>query len=162
MGHDGGVRRIAALSLAPALVVAACGGGVGIQRTPLPVPSVATTAAPARQAYLEQANAICGAADREVRKRLAALADQTVEALTDFVGAVFVPVWRQALAALRALTPPAGDEALLEELWADLEAHLDEIEAAPRAFVDRESSLMAELGDRFDAYGLTSCGTSRS
>jgi hypothetical protein len=28
--------------------------------------------------------------------------------------------------------------------------------------VDRESSLMAELGDRFDAYGLTSCGTSRS
>lgn len=164
MGHDEGVRRFAALFLAPAVVVAACGGDLGTQRTPLPLPSVATTvAAPAaRQAYLAQANAICRAADQEIGTQLAALPQQTVESLTAFVGAVFVPVWRQALAALRALTPPAGDEALLEELWADVERQLDEIEAAPRVFVEREASPMAELGDRFDAYGLTSCGTRRS
>lgn len=166
MGHDEGVRRFAALCLAPAVVVAACGGDLGTQRTPLPLPSVATTLAAtapaARQAYLAQANAICSAANQEIGTQLAALPQQTVESLTAFVGAVFVPVWRQALAALRALTPPAGDEALLEELWADVERQLDEIEAAPQAFVQREASPMAELGDRFDAYGLTSCGTRRS
>ncbi len=62
----------------------------------------------------------------------------------------------------RAITPPPGDEALLEQLWADLERQLDELEAAPRRFIERDASLLDEFSDRFDGYGLSACGTSRS
>ncbi len=158
------MRRAAALALVGAL--AACGGGEAVRRTPLPIPPVATTvaatASAARQSYLEQANAICLAANQEIGGRLAELPEQTVDTLSAFVGDVFVPVWRRAIAELRAITPPPGDEALLEQLWADLERQLDELEAAPRRFIERDASLLDEFSDRFDGYGLSACGTSRS
>ena len=63
------------------------------------------------------------------------------------------------LDALRALTPPPGDAATIKTLLDDQAKVMDAIEADPNTFTKLAADPFAEVDTRWDAYGLTQCGS---
>lgn len=131
-----------------------------------------STFTPEKQAYVAKADAVCKAAD----EKISALEDSTFETFpppldkwATFLAAV-VENYRPALAQLKALPPPAGDEATLSKLWADLDSQLKQFgEAAELARAGKQEEfdnavrpLFAasdETNERQRAYGFQACGS---
>jgi len=74
---------------------------------------------------------------------------------------VVVPAFKDQLAQLRALTPPAGDEAELESIFAAAGRAIARLEADPAIFNDSAAvrAQLAEAKRLGRRYGFFDCGT---
>jgi len=165
-----------ALCCALALLVGACG------EESSEVPDEFTELVPSRIDYIIDADTICARVDAGLRTeaevRLGVGAnDFTVtpsgeivfkpgrapspEALMRFSERTLVPALRDQLADLRALTPPAGDEARVGAIYASAERGVNRLAADPGLAIDREA-VRRELSRARRAarrYGFATCGT---
>jgi hypothetical protein len=84
--------------------------------------------------------------------------DARIEA---FGAETVVPAFRRQLADLRALTPPSGDEATVDEIYAAADRGIDALEADPSLFTDSDAvrAELAEARRLGRAYGFFDCGT---
>jgi hypothetical protein len=133
-----------------------------------PAPTSADQApAGARAAYLQQGNAVC----KDIAQQYAVLsehrlANQTTDKqfLHDADDLITGEVAR-----LRALPPPAGDEATVADLLAKAQQQVADDQQATTAFADgsmgryqdaagKERTDAATANRAFNAYGLTECG----
>ena len=164
-----------ALFLCAALV--ACGDDGGSDVTTEAGPLV-----PSKRDYIVQADTICANSDQiieteaEIRFKIDS-SDFTVTPSGDivfkpgrrpsdaeierFATQVILPAFREQLADLRGLTPPAGDEVTVAEIYDAAEAGIGRLQGDPAIFSDsaavrRELSEAQSLGRR---YGFFNCGT---
>jgi hypothetical protein len=131
-----------------------------------------STFTPEKQDYVAKADAVCKAAD----EKISALEDSTFETFPPPLEkwATFLPAvvenYRPALEQLKALPPPAGDEATLSKLWADLDSQLGQFgEAAELAKAGKQEDFdkaiqpvfaaSDETDERQRAYGFQVCGS---
>jgi hypothetical protein len=137
---------------------------------------------PSKRDYIVQADTICANSDQiieteaEIRFKIDS-SDFTVTPSGDivfkpgrrptdaeierFAKQVILPAFREQVADLRGLTPPAGDEATVTEVYDAAEAGIDRLQGDPAVFSDsaavrRELSEAQSLGRR---YGFFNCGT---
>lgn len=143
-----------ATTLAGALV--GCGGDDDAD-----VDSAATTTAQSitKAEFLAQANAICAAGNAEIDAALAGVTETTTEEeLTTIINEQVVGSVRTQIADIRALGFPDGDAELLDAIFTDSEAALDQVAADPiGTFVDTTEDPFADLNARLADYGLTAC-----
>jgi hypothetical protein len=161
-----------------ALALAGCGGDDGDD----PVTTDVDALVPSKRDYVIQADTICARADQAIQTeaevslgidssdfRLTPSGEAVFlpgrapspERIRRFGEEVVVPTLREQLADLRALTPPRGDEATVNEIYDRAERGLERLEADPAAFSDRDAVRRAltearRLGRR---YGFFDCGT---
>ena len=162
--------------LVPALI-AGCGGGDDDGAT-----VSADELVPSKRDYIVQADTICANAQQGIETEAEAefkisSEDFTVTPAGEIVfkpgrrpsdaqierfGAeTVVPVFREQLADLRALTPPSGDEATVAEIYDAADRGVDALRADPSLFTDSDA-VRAELADARRlgrAYGFFDCGT---
>lgn len=113
--------------------------------------------APTKAAYIAEADDLCIASDDQLEVIVQDLPDsfeapETQAAITDEI----IPLYRDLIEDLRALTPPEGDEEATAAVYDALEQVIDEIEEDPS---------VADSGDAFDSpnalaedYGFEICG----
>ena len=168
-------RRLLALLL-PTLIAlfAACGGGDEAQAPPPSAPAPAEAAAPAetdgerltKAEWIEQADALCAQAEDE----LDALG--TPETLADIAALVprAIEISEEQLGKLKALRPPAADEATLARALDLLEQQIDVLRRLGEAATAGDGAAVGEiategstLNDEADSiaqsYGLEVCGS---
>jgi hypothetical protein len=81
-------------------------------------------------------------------------------AIEDFVHGTAVPNLREELDEVRAITPPAGDEARVAAIYDAAARAVDHLEADPATFADDEAvrRLFADARRVGRRYGLRECG----
>lgn len=89
--------------------------------------STTTTIDPEKQAFLAAGDAICGEMNDRVEGLMAPFGEAGPSTPEDAAGAITATVVfiDQAIAELRELPAPPGDEAELEEMYAEVDALLD-------------------------------------
>jgi hypothetical protein len=165
-------RRILIVALAGAIGLSACGGSSNKQSgavettTTTAEPTTTTTLAPVtKAAYVQQANAIC----QVMNDKTKALGDPG-----DDLAAVIVlfekgkQITADALAGLRALRMPTGDDAILNGIWAKVDTLIADIDQAILAVRAGDQKKFMAVIDQLDqhekaansastAYGLNVC-----
>ena len=81
-------------------------------------------------------------------------------AIEDFALGTAVPNLREELAELRAITPPAGDQAEVAAIYDAASRAVDRLEADPATFADDAAvrRLFADAWRTGRRYGLQECG----
>lgn len=139
---------LAALLSAAALFAAGCGGGDD---------SSSDEAAPTKTAYIAEGDAICKTSQTQFEAIVKDLpndveAPESQAAISDEV----VPLYRDQIEQLRALTPPEGDEDVTAEIYDAAEAGFDTIEENPSALDD--AGTFKEADALATDYGFEVCG----
>ncbi len=118
-------------------------------------------AAPTKQEFLQQGNAIC----KQGGKEIDAAGDQvfgsgkpTPQELEAFTTGTLVPGVQDQIDQIRALTPPEGDEDQIESILTKAEEALAEVEANPQSAFTEGNDPFAQVNQELNAYGLTTCG----
>jgi hypothetical protein len=132
--------------------------------------STTTTIPEDKQAFLDAGNAICGNTNAQIDQILAQYGDAGPTNAEDTVAAIraTTEILRDTVADLRALSLPAGDEAALGAMFADLDELLVLTDQLGDALAAGDAEEIALAGDRvasgnaaanqaFAAYGLTAC-----
>jgi hypothetical protein len=172
-------RRLAALfsaALTSVVLFAACGDDTS------DVTTDASSLVPSKRDYVIQADTICAnvqqgiETEAELTFKISAK-DFTVTPAGEIVfkpgrrpgdaqierfgTGVVIPAFREQLADLRALTPPSGDEAEVERIYAAAESGVDALEADPSLFADSDAvrGELSEARRLGRAYGFFDCGT---
>ena len=78
--------------------------------------------------------------------------------IEDFVRTTVVPTIRDQVKQLRALEPPKGEKAHVEEIYSALAKGLDELEQAPAKLTDG-SNVFAAADTLAQKYGISVCAT---
>jgi hypothetical protein len=148
-------------ALAIALVAAGCGGGGSSTGGG----STESEGAPTKTAFIKEADQVCGKAESELTKEVKAFAkehnipigsEKPSEAQqTELFQQVILPNIGKQGEELAALTPPAEDEATIEELTSTLESEV--IEAEEEGGLGEEALAGATKLAR--AYGFKICGS---
>jgi len=153
------LARRSVLVVVTAVVLSSCGGGARLTKPEL----------------IQQADAICKASQSTTDALLGGLPETTtaeaMPAIADVFGQV-VPVFRETSRRLRALRPPKGDEAAIDDWLNDFDRsvdHLNELrEMAASGDTDAFIAALDQstaLGDQADAeataYGFTVCGAAQ-
>jgi hypothetical protein len=138
----------AALLSAAALFAAGCGGDDSSSDEP----------APTKAAYIVEADAICAAGQTDFEAIVEDLpndieAPESQAAISDEL----VPLYRDQIEELRALTPPEGDEDVTAEIYDAVEVAVDEVEENPSALGEEET--FKEANTLATEYGLEVCGS---
>ncbi|MDP9189002.1 MAG: hypothetical protein M3O25_07110 [Actinomycetota bacterium] len=110
-----------------------------------------------KQEFIAQADAICAQGDAAIDAEGERFSGQE-NALEALVRTVIVPMTREQVAQIRALTPPAGDEQQITEILDQLDEGLDELNADPNlvAVPDGPATILAARA-LAGAYGFQSC-----
>jgi hypothetical protein len=140
-------------------------GQDGVAATAIPggvlVPSAdPATFSPAKRDYVAAATAACdrSAAEIETATTGAGLTEtSSPDQIIGFILDSYVPMYRQRLDALAALTPPPEDGDRMTRLLTDSRDHLDKLVADPAAFLKKDPFDAVDVG--FDTYGLAACGS---
>lgn len=146
-----------ALLCAIALAVAGCGddgddGDDGATAT-----QTATGPALSKEEFIRRADRICAEGDAEIDAEGLEFAGRE-DALNELVQTVIVPMTRQQVDQIRALTPPKGDEEQINEFLDTLERGLSEIEANPSLIATTGgTATLIEARQLADDYGFKSC-----
>jgi hypothetical protein len=165
-------RRLSAAllaALAIVLVAAGCGGGgssSGGTTGGGSTESETDGGAPTKTAFIKEADQVCGKAETELTKEVKAFAkeegiplagsEEPSEAQqTELFQQVILPNIGKQGEDLAALTPPAGDEATIEELTSTLEQEVTEAEE--EGGLGEEALAGATKLAR--AYGFKICGS---
>jgi hypothetical protein len=123
--------------------------------------------APAKAAFLKDANAICKSAELKLLKDVGKFGEEnglgpedeaTNEQALELYETVVLPSFVFQQQEIAALTPPAGDEEEVGEIVDSLQAGIEEAEDDPQRLIDGENTL-EDASAKAAAYGLTSCGT---
>ena len=140
-----------ALAAAAGIAVAAtaCGDSSGVSKTE----------------YLARAKAVCqkgnqtltGASNATFAKVPAGQKPSDPE-IESFVRQTVIPTIREQVNELRALPPPKGKKAKVEEIYRALDKGLDELEKSPKKLLDG-SNAFAEADSLAAKYGITVCAT---
>lgn len=129
----------------------------------------ATPLTPEQQAFVDQGDAVCKAADEIVEPKLGPVFSAKLPEAATVLKDVILPSQRDQVAKLRALTPPPGDEAKVKELIDSLDAVNPAIEkllvaaeagdkaAYDAAFKDVTKGFEA-TEEPFEEYGFEECG----
>lgn len=145
--------KLALLALAASVaLVAGCGGGGGDRLS--------------KEEYIAAADAICAEANASID----ALAEPTEETFDEYI-AKAEEISREQLDKLRALKPPADDEATLNRAYDLVEQQIalavgasEALKSQDQAEIDRISAeidtLNAEADKIANDYGLKECGQS--
>jgi hypothetical protein len=129
-----------------------------------------TTMDPAKRVFLEEGNAICDAMNAEIEAALDEFGPDGPQSLQEFAEAVTVTtdLLEAAVADLRELQPPPGDEAIVEDLLDSVDELVpmsrdfaDAFAAEDRVAIAELSDVLgrgtSEVNDDFEAYGLDVC-----
>lgn len=138
----------AALLSAAVLFAAGCGGDDD---------SSSDQPAPTKSAYIVDADAICTTGQSEFETIVEDLpndieAPESQAAITDEI----VPLYRDQIEQLRALTPPEGDEDTTAEIYDAVEEAVDVVEENPSALDEVET--FEEANTLATDYGFKVCG----
>ena len=133
-----------------AFVGAACGGGSkGVSKAE----------------YLAKAKEVCQsgnqaltAASNAVFAKIPPGQKLSLPEIEDFVRQTVVPTIRDQIRQLRALEPPKGETAHVEEIYTALEKGLDELEKTPAKLTDG-SNVFAAADTLAQKYGISVCAT---
>jgi hypothetical protein len=141
--------RAVALLVAAGLAVSAsgCGGSEGVSKSE----------------YLAKAKAVCQKGNQTLTDASKATfanvppgqkpSDPEVEA---FVRQTVIPTVRGQVKELRALPPPKGKKAKVEEIYRALDKGLDELDKSPKKLLDG-SNPFAEADSLATKYGISVC-----
>ena len=159
------MRRLGILAiplLVSGLLAAGCGGGGDDSSN---TSSASTTTGPLSKAeYIAKADQVCaqgtlvvGQAGREQFGSSQPTREQAVQFGQDTV----VPSLENTLTKLRALQPPAGDQAKTTAIYDALEQGVTKLKADPNLFVASGSGGAFDQANRLaQAYGFKQCGQS--
>jgi hypothetical protein len=148
--------------LVSGLIAAGCGGGGGDDSS---TSSASTsTGALSKADYIAKGDQICaqgtlviGQAGREQFGSSQPTQDQAVQFGQDTV----VPSLEDTLAKLRALEPPAGDQAKTAAIYDALEEGVNKLKQDPNLFVESNSGGAFDQANQLaQAYGFKQCGQS--
>ena len=141
------MARLAAAGLA--VSATACGGSSGVSKAE----------------YLAKAKAVCQKGNQTLTDASNAtfakvpsgqkLSDPEIES---FVRQTVVPTIREQVKELRALPPPKGKKAQVDEIYRALDKGLDQLEQSPKKLLDG-SNAFAEADSLAAKYGITVCAT---
>jgi len=116
-----------------------------------------------RSEYLAKAKAVCQKGNQTLTDASNAtfakvppgqkLSDPEIEA---FVRQTVIPTIRDQVKQLRALPPPKGKKAQVEEIYRALDKGLDELEKTPKKLLDG-SNVFAEADSLATKYGISLC-----
>lgn len=138
-----------ASGLVIAVGVAGCGGGDN-----------STTAAPTKDEFITQADAICKQGDEELQaagRDLAAGGKPSDEEVNQFISDTLVPNLENQAEKLRALGAPEGDEAQVNAIVDGLDKAVEEVKADPTGLASGGVSF-GEVNKLAQDYGLADCG----
>ena len=138
---------LAASLLAAAFFATGCGGGEDSSDEP----------APTKSAYITEGDAICTASQTEFEAIVKDLpndveAPESQAAITDEV----VPLYRDQIEQLRALTPFFFNDTATTEIYDSVDQALDTIEVDPSALDD--AGTFEEANTLAVDYGFEACG----
>jgi hypothetical protein len=115
--------------------------------------------------YLAKAKAVCQKGNETLTEASNAtfakvppgqkLSDPEIES---FVRQTVIPTIRNQVKELRALPPPKGKKANVEEIYGALDKGLDELDQNPKKLIDG-SNVFAEADSLAAKYGITVCAT---
>ncbi|MDQ2700829.1 MAG: hypothetical protein M3Y23_05815 [Actinomycetota bacterium] len=142
-------RRILPVSvLAAAAILAGCGGG---DEGP---PALAD------DVFITKADQICSQGAIDLQKRVTVTFGNqapTEDEGTTFTTVETVPLLTAQLEALRALTPPEGDQETVGAIWDAMEDGVKTLQDDPETALDG-SRPMADADELARGYGFRSCG----
>ena len=149
--------RSLVLVLIVALPVASAAGCDGDEET-----SQTEAPAPTRQEFVAQADAICRAAEQDLRATEEDLEDASValgrrgdeKAEAEFVEDAVIPHFQRKIDGIRELTPPPGEE---EKLEAALSAAERDLHDYLQPDLIRVPKGMQELNRQLESYGSKAC-----
>ena len=159
------------------MALAGCGGDDGGDVT-----NDVDSLVPSKHDYIVQADTICAYSQQGIQSRAEAEFrigpnDFTVtpvgeivfkagrrpgdERISDFGAAFVVPAFREQVADLRALTPPAGDQGTVTKIYDAADAGIDRLQADRSLFRDSAGvrAALAEARRLGRSYGFFDCGT---
>jgi hypothetical protein len=144
-------RTLAPALITLALILAGCGGGGGDDRL-------------SKEEFIAAADAIC----TEANDRIDALGEPTLENVSEYVTEAEA-ISREQLASLRALRPPAEDEATLNGAYDLIEQQIDLAVEGVEALTSGDQAAFEEIDAQITSieaeadqiardYGLQECG----
>lgn len=145
-------RRVAALVGAACLTVSAsgCGGGSkGISKTDYLARA---------KTVCDQGNKVLTAASNYVVSKLAPGQKLSEAEIDDFVRKTVIPTIRDQVKQLRAIPPPKGEKAHVEEIYKALDKGLDDLQQNPKKLSDG-SNVFGDADTLAKKYGITVCAT---
>jgi hypothetical protein len=144
--------RVAALLAAAALGLSACGGG-------------GDSGGISKADYLARAKTVCQKGNRQLKSASddvlakVPIGQKLSEAqIDDFVRRTVIPTVRDQVKQLRAIPPPKGEKAHVEEIYKALEKGLDELQKDPKKLTDG-SNVFADADNLANKYGISVCAT---
>ncbi|MBS1879389.1 MAG: hypothetical protein JST31_07750 [Actinobacteria bacterium] len=161
--------------MAVAAAVAGCGGGgdsttgAGGDTTSTAggESSEASGPAPTKAAFIKEADAICQKADGELTEEVVAYAkahnidtgkEPTEPQLEEIYKEVVLPNIGKQGEAIASLTPPEGDEEVVDSIVEALESGVEEGQANPSELVEGKNPV-ADASAKAKAYGFKACGS---
>jgi hypothetical protein len=136
-----------------AAVCAAGGAGCGDSKGP----SKADYLAKAKE-VCQRGNAALTAASKEAIAKVPPGEKLSGPAIEEFVRTTVVPTIRTQIKELRAIEAPKGEKAHVEEIYAELDKGLDELEKTPAKLTDG-SNVFATADALAQKYGISVCAT---
>ena len=145
--------RMAALVAAACLAVpaSACGGGgsKGISKSDYLARA---------KTVCQQGNKVLTAASNYVVSKLAPGQKLSEPEINDFVRKTVIPTIRDQVKQLRAIPPPKGEKAHVEEIYKALDKGLDDLDKEPKKLSDG-SNVFADADSLAHKYGISVCAT---
>lgn len=138
---------IAGLLATTAIFAAGCGGS-----------DDSSEDAPTKAAYVTEADDICATNQEEISEIAKDLPDDINDpAVQDAISDEVLPIYQDQLTALRALTPPEGEENATTEIYDALEEALQKVEDDTSALND--PTTFEDANARAIDFGLEVCGS---
>jgi hypothetical protein len=124
--------------------------------------STSTATALTKDEFVKQANAICHNSNQQINAegdQLFGQEHQTQAELNHYTLSSVVPGIEKQISELRALIPPAGDEATVNAMLDAVEQGNEELKAHPEQLTqgDDAGGAFAEANKLTNDYGLTVC-----
>jgi hypothetical protein len=146
-------RPVAALLAAGCLTVSAsaCGGGgsKGISKADYLVRA---------KTVCQQGNKVLTAASNYIVSKLAPGQKLSEAEVNDFVRKTVIPTIRDQVKQLRAIPPPKGEKAHVEEIYKALDKGLDDLDQSPKKLSDG-SNVFGDADNLAHKYGISVCAT---
>lgn len=155
---EAGPKLAEAGSLAKDYGFEVCGQDSGSE--PATTATATPADAPTKAEYITEADAICTSMQQEFQAAALQLNanPEDVAALGTFQDAATALV-RDHVSQLRALTQPVGDEAVLENVYSELDGAADTIESTPTADLLTINDPFENADAAAQEYGFTVCGS---
>jgi hypothetical protein len=110
--------------------------------------------------FVKAASKVCDDSADEIETASAQLTPQsTADQVSQFLANTLVPIYRKRLDALLALHLPPKDQATITAMLDDQSKVVDAIQANPATFTVAPDDPFTAIDQRWDAYGVTSCGS---